>query len=192
MKNAENAGLTNREPEKTFQEMMVAIGDSLSDLASSDDGEYGEYEDDEETEQGNLSKDYEPSGVMGSFGKTVQQRIKRFPQKQIKLDELTQSGWEDAADFIREKDTKTNISELSVPALVQPQTDDAAVAPSPTTFAEFMECLNIIHALSQMPQCTSRPGRSHIRLGSANPQSNTSITGLQPAVQPNSSSLLKA
>jgi len=35
-------GLTNKEPEKTFEEMMVAIGDSLSDLASSDDGEDGE------------------------------------------------------------------------------------------------------------------------------------------------------
>ena len=42
MKHAEIAGLTTREPEKTFQEMLVAMGDSLSDLASSDDGEDGE------------------------------------------------------------------------------------------------------------------------------------------------------
>jgi len=35
------AGLTSREPEKTFEEMLVAIGDSLSHLASSDDGEMG-------------------------------------------------------------------------------------------------------------------------------------------------------
>jgi len=40
--------------------MMVAIGDSLSDIASSGDGEDGEDENDEETEQGNLSEDDEP------------------------------------------------------------------------------------------------------------------------------------
>jgi len=39
---AENAELTTREPEKMIEEMMVAIGDSLSDLASSDNGEDGE------------------------------------------------------------------------------------------------------------------------------------------------------
>ncbi|KAF8534233.1 hypothetical protein BDD12DRAFT_896519, partial [Trichophaea hybrida] len=37
----ENVGLTNRAPEKTFQEMMVDIGDSLSDHASSDNGRMG-------------------------------------------------------------------------------------------------------------------------------------------------------
>jgi hypothetical protein len=57
MTQAEIAGLTSREPEETFEEMLVAIGDSLSDLASSDDGEDGEEEDDEETEHGNLSED---------------------------------------------------------------------------------------------------------------------------------------
>ena len=78
MTQAEIAGLTSREPEKTFEEMLVAIGDSLSDLASSDDGEDGEEEDDEETEQGNLSEDDEPGWVMGTITKTVQQRMERF------------------------------------------------------------------------------------------------------------------
>jgi len=36
MKTAENARLTNRESEKTLQEMMVAVRDSLSNVASSD------------------------------------------------------------------------------------------------------------------------------------------------------------
>ena len=49
---AGNVGLTNREPEKMFEEMMVAIGDCLSDLASFNNGEDGQDEDDEETEQG--------------------------------------------------------------------------------------------------------------------------------------------
>jgi len=38
MTHAEIVRLTSREPEKTFEEMLVAIGDSLSDLASLDDG----------------------------------------------------------------------------------------------------------------------------------------------------------
>jgi len=74
MTHAEIAGLTPREPEKTFEEMMAAIGDSLSDLASSDDGEDGEDED-EERELGKLSEDDEPGWVMGTISQTVQQRI---------------------------------------------------------------------------------------------------------------------
>jgi hypothetical protein len=106
MTQAEIAGLTSREPEKTFEEMLVAIGDSLSDLASTDDGEDGEEEDDEESEQGNLSEDDEPGWVMSTITKTVQQRMARFRQKQINLDELTQPGWENAADYFRERDKK--------------------------------------------------------------------------------------
>jgi len=61
----------NREPEKTFEEMMVAIGDSLSDFAGSDYGENGEDEDDVETEQGRLSDKGEPGWMMGTIMKTV-------------------------------------------------------------------------------------------------------------------------
>jgi len=83
---AENAGVTAREPEITFHKIMVAIGDSLSDIASSEDGQDGEDEDDEETEQGQLSDNDKPGWVMGTTTKTVQQRIERFLPKQIKLD----------------------------------------------------------------------------------------------------------
>jgi len=86
MTHAEVAGLTSRKPEKSFEGMLVTIGDSLSDLASSDDGEDGEDEDDEETEQGKLSEDDGPSWVMGTITKTVQQRMERFQLKQMKLD----------------------------------------------------------------------------------------------------------
>ena len=87
---AEIAGFTFREPEKTFDEMLVAIGDSLSDLASSDHGQDGEAKDDEETEQGTLSDDDEPGRVMGTITKTVQQSMQSFRPKQMKLNELTQ------------------------------------------------------------------------------------------------------
>jgi hypothetical protein len=76
-------GLMSREPEKTFEEMLVGIGDALSDLTSSDDWEDGEEQDDEETEQGNLSEDEEPGWVMSTITKTVQQRMLRFQQKQM-------------------------------------------------------------------------------------------------------------
>ena len=48
MRNAENAGLTTTKPEPTFEEMLNAIGDSLSDLARFEYGEDGEDEDDDE------------------------------------------------------------------------------------------------------------------------------------------------
>jgi hypothetical protein len=102
MTHAEIAGLTSREPEKTFVEMLVALGDSRSDLASSEDGEDGEDVDDEETEQGNLSENDEPGWVMGTITKMVQQRMEWFRQKQMKHDKMTQLGWEDAADYFRE------------------------------------------------------------------------------------------
>jgi len=42
MRNAEMAGLTTTKPETTFEEMINAIGDSPSNLASSDAEEDGE------------------------------------------------------------------------------------------------------------------------------------------------------
>jgi len=191
MMHAEIAGLTPREPEKTFEEMMAAIRDSLSDLASSDNGEDGEDED-EETELGKLSEDDERGWVMGTISKTVQQRMESFRQKQMKLDELTQPGWEDAADYFRERDKKYGTAELRVPVVVQPQTDSDASAPPPTTFGELMERLDIVPGISQMPQGTSRPGSSDIRLRSVKPQSNTTICGLEPAAEPDTLPLLKA
>jgi hypothetical protein len=66
--------------------MMAAIGYSLSDLASSDDGEDGEDED-EETELGKLSEDDEPGWVMGTISKSVLQRMESIRQKQMKLEQ---------------------------------------------------------------------------------------------------------
>jgi len=61
--------------------MIVAIRDSLNDLAGSDDGEDGEDEDEEETEQGKPSEDDDPGWVMGTISEMVQQRMERFRQK---------------------------------------------------------------------------------------------------------------
>jgi hypothetical protein len=72
--------------------MIVAIGDSLSDPAGSDDGDNGDNENDDETEQGKLSEDDKPGWVMGTISKTDQHRMDRLRQKQMKLDELTETG----------------------------------------------------------------------------------------------------
>jgi hypothetical protein len=78
---------------------------------------------------------------------------------------------------------------LRVEAVVQPQTDDYGPAPLPTTFAELIECLDIVPKVSLG---TSPPGSSHIKLGSVKPLSNSSIPSHEPAVEPDSSTLLKA
>jgi len=177
----------NREPKKTFREMMVAIGDCLSNIASSNNGEDGEDENDEVTEQGQLNEDDKPCWGMGTSNKTVQQRMERFRQKQMKLDELTQPGYEDTAHYFPEKYKKYGTSESSIPAVIQLQTDDDAAAPAPTTFGEPMESLGIVPGILQMPQGTSRPGSSHMRLYCGKPQSKTRIPGLEPAMEPDSS-----
>jgi len=171
--------------------MILAIGDSLSNLASCNDGEDGEDKDDEETQQGKLSEDDEPSWLMGTFTKTVQQRLERFQQKQMKLDELTQPRWEDATDYLRERFMMYRISELRVPAIIQPQTDDDAAAPAPITFGELMESLEIVHGILQIPQGTSGLESNQIRLGLVKPQSNMSISGLELATEHETSPLLK-
>jgi hypothetical protein len=73
LNHAETVGLATKEPEKMLEEILDAIGDSLSDLSSSNDGEVGEHDDDEEIEVGKLSEDDEPSWVMGRITNMVQQ-----------------------------------------------------------------------------------------------------------------------
>jgi len=113
MRNAEKAGLTTTKPEKTFEEMLKAIGDSLSDLASSNDEEAGEDEDDNEDNHagGKLCEDIESSWVMGTICQRVQYLTGRFWQKEIKLGKLMQPGWGELADCFRERDKKYGVTE---------------------------------------------------------------------------------
>jgi len=182
MTHGEIAGLTTREPEKTFEDMLDAMCDTLSDLASSDNREDGEDQDDEKTEQGQLREDDKPGWVMGTITKMVQQRMERFPQKQMMLNELTQPGWENAADHTHERGRKYGASELRVLAVVQPHTNDNAPEPPPRSFGELMESLDIVPGISQRLQGTSPPDSSHLRLGSVKPQSKSSIPSGEPAV----------
>jgi hypothetical protein len=103
MRSAESWGLTSREPGETFEEMLDGIGDSLSDLASSDNGEGGENN--EHAEQRELSADDETGWMMGTISKTVHHRLGNFRQQRMMFDVITQPGWGDAADNFRERDT---------------------------------------------------------------------------------------
>ena len=87
MVNVEKGLLTTTKPEITFEEMLNAIGDSLSDLASSEHEEDVEDEDDDEedTVHGKLSDDDEPGWVIGTISKTVQHRMESFRQMQLRL-----------------------------------------------------------------------------------------------------------
>ena len=107
----------------------------------------------------------------------------------MKFDKVTQPGWEDAPDYFRERDKMYGTSELRVPAIVQQRPNDDAPLHPPTTSAELMESLNIVPGISEG---ISRPGSSHIRLGSVKPQSKSSIPSGEPAAEPDSSPLLKA
>jgi hypothetical protein len=73
MGNVENGRSTTTKSERAFEEMLNAVGDSLSDLGSSEEEEDGEDEDDNEgdTRHGKLSKDDKPGWVMGTISKTA-------------------------------------------------------------------------------------------------------------------------
>jgi len=189
MMDVEKARSTTRMPETTFKEMLNTIGDSLSDLPSSDDEEDGEDVDDDEedTELGMLSEDDEPGWVMGTLSKMVQHHMESFRQKEMRLDELTQPGWGDTTDYFRERDLKYETTELKVPAVVKPQTDTTAATPSPSPFGELMQVLDIVPGQSQMPQVSSRQGSSQMRLGWEKPQADNYIVSLMPNAVPDSS-----
>jgi len=81
-------GSDNQQARTTFEEMLNAIGDSLSDLASSDHKQDGEDKevDEDDTELSKLSDDDEPGWVIGTISKIVQHRMDSFRKKQMRLD----------------------------------------------------------------------------------------------------------
>jgi len=88
----ENAGMTTRKSETTFEVMLNAISVRLSNLESSDDeqDEKDEKDDEEDTELGKLSDDDKLDWVMVTILKTEQHRLEAFRLKQMRLNELTE------------------------------------------------------------------------------------------------------
>ena len=153
---AESAGATNRKPKTTFEEILNAIGDCQSDLASShDEQEEEDEEDDEEyTQLGKLNDDDEPGWVMGTTSNPVQRLIESFRQKEMRLDELMQPGWGYSANYFGERDMKYRTAKLKVPAVVKPQIDTTAATTPPTTLRNHMLTLYIVLG-REMPALTS-------------------------------------
>jgi hypothetical protein len=140
--------------------MLNSIGDSVSDLASSEDKENRADKDEEEEDTGHckLSQDDEPSWVMGTYCNTAQHHRERFEQNQKRHDELTQQRWGDAADYFLERDMKSGRTELKIPGVGKYQPDSTAATLSPATFRELMQVLYIVPGQSQIQQVTSRQG----------------------------------
>jgi len=88
----------------------------------------------------------------------------------MRLEELTQPGWGEAANYFGVRDRKYVTAKLKVPAVVMPQTDMPAATPSPTTFEELMQTLDIDCKQPQMPALSSGLESSQIRLWLEKPQ----------------------
>lgn len=99
-RNTEIKGVTSREPEKTFEQMMITNLDIVSDLPSSDQKRDTDDQDDDDSELGMLSQHDEPGRLTGAISRMVQQCIERFRQNLEILDELRQLGWCDATDYL--------------------------------------------------------------------------------------------
>jgi hypothetical protein len=85
-------------PERSYVEMLNAIGDSLSNLACSSDAENGDgNEDDGCLVQSMQSEDDEAGGVIETHSTTVKHLLSRFQQNQIRLASVIQPGRRDAA-----------------------------------------------------------------------------------------------
>jgi len=183
---AEKGGATSRKPEKTFEEMLNAIADSSSDLASSDVQQDAEDKEDDEddAELGNGSDD-DPGWVLDTISKTVQHRMQSFRQQQMRIDELTQPGWGEAAKYIRERDMKYETAQLQLPAVVKPQIDMTEATPSPTTYGELLLTLDIVCEQSQMPAVTSWQWSSQMMLYLEKPLSYIFIPVFSTDVVPN-------
>jgi hypothetical protein len=186
MGNVQNGQSTTTKPEIRSEELLNAIGDTLSDLANSEDEDDGEDEDDdqEDTGHGKLSEEDELGWVMATISKPVQHRMEGFRQKQLRLDEQRQPGWGDAVDYFHERDIKYETTQLKVLVVGKHQADSTAATPSPTTFEELMQALDILPGQSQMPLVTSRQGTSQMTLGLEKPHADKHIIPPMPTVVP--------
>jgi len=135
--------------------MIIAIRDSLSNLASSHNEEAVDDDDEEDTALGKLSEDAKPSWVLGTISTLLLQHMEKSHQKQIKLDECTQPGWGDTVHYFCETDIKFRTTESKVFTVFDPEMEKVVAVPTPTTNSERMESHDIVPGKSQIPPGTS-------------------------------------
>jgi hypothetical protein len=107
----------------------------------------------------------------------------------VSLDDQSQPGHGDAADYCHERDRKYGKTELKLLAVGKPQTDSTAATPSLTTFRELMQLRDIVPGQSQMPQVTTRQGSSQQRQWLETPQADNHIVQPIPAEVPDLSEI---
>ena len=182
MRTAEKARSTTKKPQKTFEDILNVIRESLSDNACSDNQDDGEEEEDEkeDTKIMNLARWWAHSPKWYSTTRRVfgrnRWRLTNWRNQDVgtwpttSLREIWSTGRPNRKFRQFESPRETWLS---------------AATPSPTTFGELMQTLDDIPGQSQMPQVTTWPGCSHMRLGSEKPQWQKYIASLLPNVVPN-------
>jgi len=98
----------------------------------------------------------------------------------MNLHESTHPGWGDEADYFCQRDQEDGRTELKVPEVVQSQREKNATWSASTPVAEPMETHDTLHRKSQMPQVTSQPGSSQMRLGLQKPLIYEGIQSFPP------------
>jgi len=126
--------------------MLNVMGDTLSHLASPDNADDGvdNADDEEDMEQGKLSKDDKPSWEIGAIPKTVRECMKSFQHKLMNPDELTLHGGSDTPNYCCVRDTKYDMANLNMGAVVQLQMEKATTKYGPTIFRKQIEGIDII------------------------------------------------
>jgi len=76
--------------------------------------------------------------------------MERIWETQKKLDELTQPGWGDMADYCGEREKMYGTSEWQVPGVVQHETADDAASLAPSTFDDPTETIDRVPGKWQM------------------------------------------
>jgi len=179
--------------EKSYVEMLNANGESLSDCARSDIGEDEKdgYDNEDDSEPGRLCEHDQPGWVMGTTSKTAQHCMESFWQMLMRLEESTQLGWGDVAEYFYGSDMKSSTAKLMVQAAIKPPTNKDVAISALTTHGELIESLGTFPGNSHLQQATSCQGSSHMRLGSGKSQSHTSLGCLPPDTIPDSLLIMK-
>jgi hypothetical protein len=87
---------------------------------------------------------------------------------------------------------KYGTAELMVPAIVKPRTDTTTATSLLMTFGELIQTRDIVTGQSQMPQGTSRPRSSQMRLDSEEPHSQLETASFLSNAVANSSPIENA
>jgi len=96
------------------------------------------------------------------------------------------------ADYFGESEKKHVTTVLKVVAVIELLMEEDVAASAPTAFGELMETADTGLGKLQMPQVNSRPGVSHMRLGSCKSQSHKYIASLLPSTVPYSSIIINS